>query len=81
MSQQLPKSDLKVGQRIRLVKMGDDPRPIPPGETGTVTRVNPLWDGEIQVSVDWDSGRGLMLILPHDRIMILSDGVQNDKTS
>lgn len=30
----------KVGDRIRLIEMPHDPDPIPPGSTGTVTRVH-----------------------------------------
>lgn len=49
-----------VGDRIRLVKMGDDPDPIPVGATGTVVSVT---DGLLgQVAVRWDNGRGLALI-------------------
>jgi hypothetical protein len=65
--------EYKVGDRIQMVLMSDDPHPIKPGTTGTVTRVNRLNAlKEIQLSVTWDKpseGRSLMVLLPYDRIM------------
>jgi hypothetical protein len=63
---------LRPGDRIRLIAMSDDPDPIPPGSTGTVTAVRQhrTW---AQVDVDWDNGRKLMLALPPDQLEILSD--------
>jgi hypothetical protein len=57
----------EVGTRIRLVAMPDDPEPVPPGTTGTVTSVYRFADGA-QVSVDWDpsAGRSLCLWIPPD---------------
>ena len=50
----------KPGDRIRLVKMPDDPDPIAEGTTGTVTAVT---DGPLgQISVVWDNRRRLILI-------------------
>ncbi|MBK1669100.1 hypothetical protein CKO28_13760 [Rhodovibrio sodomensis] len=60
-------TDLAVGDRIELIEMPDDPSPVAPGTQGTVTRIQPLWDHRIQLGVDWDSGRSLMLILPKDQ--------------
>jgi hypothetical protein len=56
--------DLKKGDRIRLVRMGDDPDPIPAGTEGTVTFVSALrFSGPNchQIGVDWDNGRTLSL--------------------
>ena len=50
------------GTRIRLVSMGQDPDPVPPGTRGTVTGGNGA-----QIWVDWDNGRSLMLLPEHDR--------------
>jgi hypothetical protein len=63
---------LGPGDRIRLSTMSDDPDPIPPGSTGTVTAVRQhrTW---AQVDVDWDNGRKLMLVVPPDQLEILSD--------
>lgn len=65
----------KKGDRIELVRMGDDPCPIPSGERGTVRHVNEvrLFGGFTQVSVAWDSGRGLMLTIPPDRARVIAD--------
>lgn len=59
------KPQLKAGDRVRLVSMTDDPDPIPAGTTGTVVGVYPQTDW-MQVDVDWDSGRSLMLSIPPD---------------
>jgi hypothetical protein len=61
----------KVGDRIRLIRMPEDPDPIPTGSLGTVCAIHPhhRWT---QVEVDWDNGRRLMLSLPADVIEILS---------
>jgi hypothetical protein len=63
---------LRPGDRIRLIAMSDDPDPIPPGSTGTVTAVRQhrTW---AQVDVDWDNGRKLMLAVPPDQLEILSE--------
>ena len=62
---------LKVGDRVRLVSMTDDPDPILEGEIGTLIAVYPQ-DGWHQVDVQWDSGRSLMLVIPPDRVEIVS---------
>ena len=61
---------LKKGDRIRLVSMPQDPDPIPFGSLGTVVEVYEHCDW-IQVEVDWDNGRKLMLSLPEDRVAIV----------
>ena len=61
---------LKPGMRIRLVKMEQDPHPIPVGTTGIVTTVQwfPEWT---QVHVKWDIQRSLMLSIPPDEVEVL----------
>ncbi len=59
-----------VGDRIRLIHMPEDPDPIPAGSLGTVRAIHPQ-RGWMQVEVDWDNGRQLMLSLPADVIEIL----------
>ena len=59
--------DFSVGDRVELVRMGPDPRPIEPGATGTVSFVNTTVDMS-QISVDWDNGRRLMVCPPEDEI-------------
>jgi len=60
----------KIGDRIRLILMADDPDPIPTGTLGTVREIRPN-HGWTQVEVDWDNGRQLMLTLPEDHVEIL----------
>ncbi len=62
------------GDRIRLLAMPDDSDPIPTGATGTIISVKPHGAGRdtwLQVEVDWDDGRKLMLSIPPDRVEIL----------
>ena len=62
----------QVGDRVRLVRMGADPDPIPVGALGTVTDVDhQVAFRSTQVSVDWDSGRTLMLVLPEDAVEVV----------
>ena len=65
---------LKVGDRIRLISMTDDPDPIPAGTTGTVSAIH-VHSGWAQLEVDWDCGRQLMLALPQDRYEILQSPI------
>ena len=61
----------KVGDRIRLVAMPDDPDPLPPGSTGTVTSVT---EGNMgQLGVDWDNGRSLFLLPGIDQFNVIDD--------
>ncbi|MEX3635934.1 DUF4314 domain-containing protein [Paraburkholderia sp. BR14320] len=62
---------VKKGDRIRLVEMGNDPCPIPPGSEGTVRSVTEF-EGWAQVCVNWDSGRTLNLVVPPDRFDIIA---------
>jgi len=53
------------GDRVVLICMGDDPRPIPEGTQGTVRCVDDM--GTVHVS--WDNGRQLgMCVLDGDAI-------------
>lgn len=62
---------LRVGDRIRLVSMPDDPDPVTVGQTGTVRGIYPQgrWH---QVDVDWDNGRSLLLVVPPDRFEVIA---------
>jgi hypothetical protein len=67
----------KAGDRIRLISMRDDPRPIEPGATGTIvgikrhTRSGRFW---AQIDVSWDNGRRLMLVSPPDEFVVVGAG-------
>ncbi len=63
---ELPLLPYKPGDRIRLVEM-DDPDPVPVGSLGTITSIRNMrhW---MQIDVQWDSGRSLMLSVPPDRV-------------
>ena len=66
---------LKSGDRIRLISMRDAPDSIPPGVTGSVTRVSHFCDWS-QVTVDWDNGRQLTLSIPPDRVKVIEQETQ-----
>ena len=69
-------TNFKAGDCVRLVSMTDDPDPIPAGTTGTVVGVYPQRDW-MQLDVDWDNGRSLMLSIPPDRVQRIGDSTQN----
>lgn len=61
-----------VGDRIELIAMPNDPDPIEPGTTGTVTNVQSgLTAGTHDIWVDWDAPRSLSLIAPPDQFRII----------
>ena len=56
-----------TGDRIRLLSMPEDPDPLAPGSLGTVVSVHRRGSGTdawLQIDVEWDSGRSLMLATP-----------------
>lgn len=53
------------GTRVRVISLMDDPDPLPVGTEGTVQRFSDFGDWG-QVSVKWDNGRSLMLLIPED---------------
>ena len=61
---------LKVGDRIRLIQMVDDPDPIPAGTIGTVTEIH-IHSDWTQIEVSWENGRKLMLVSPPDKFEII----------
>ena len=73
---QLPsKDDLVVlrekypaGTRIRLVQMGQDPYPIPPGTIGEVTHIDDCGS----IFMRWENGRSLALIPSEDTFEVIS---------
>lgn len=63
----------KIGQKIELIRMDNDPNPIPVGTKGIVTKLNPMPNNEVQICVKWENGRTLMLIYPEDKFRIVSE--------
>lgn len=69
--------DGKVGDRVRMLYMPDDPDPIPTGTEGFVTDVNPVRlgpNGErgfTQIHVKWDNGRSLSCVMPPDQLVVI----------
>lgn len=65
----------KIGDRIRLIVMGDDPCPIPAGTTGTITSIQDvskiMRKPDVQVGVKWDIQRSLSLIWPVDKFEVI----------
>lgn len=58
----------KVGDRIELIRMGDDPDPIAPGSQGTIDYINDADPNFAQIGVKWDSGRSLLILPQYDKI-------------
>lgn len=56
-----------VGRRVVLEEMPDDPCPILPGSTGTVTGI----DDMMNVRMQWDDGRTLSLLPGIDKYRII----------
>lgn len=65
----------KVGDRVRLVRMAEDPDPIPVDQRGTVTGIHPHSEWT-QINVDWDNSRSLMLSIPPDEIVLETEADQ-----
>ena len=60
---------LQPGDRVQITGvMPDDPDPLPVGTTGTVVR---LLDSGRQADVDWDNGRGLLLLVDVDPYRVI----------
>ena len=67
------------GDRIRLINMPDDPNPIEPNTTGTVTSIDTInMFGEDHLNVDWDNGRNLNLIVGVDEFEVIDKDEQNN---
>ena len=66
--------NFKIGQRIEMIQMGNDPNPIPTGTKGTITGFGPTpVKGETQVNVKWDNGRSLSILYPEDKFKIIEN--------
>ena len=60
-----------------MVQMdGEDPNPIPTGTKGVVTKIDSqVFSGipEEHLSINWENGRTLKVLLPHDKIKIIKN--------
>ena len=66
------------GTRIELIRMGDDPRPVPPGTRGTVVYVDDMG----QIGMRWDNGQTLSLIPGEDSFRVLTqEEAKSEKAS
>jgi hypothetical protein len=66
---------MKVGDRVEMISMPEDPNPIEAGTKGTIEHINPVDFGSekfTQVSVKWDNGRTLMVCIPPDQIRVIN---------
>jgi hypothetical protein len=67
------------GDRIRLINMPDDPNPIEPNTKGTVIRIITIPSySEDHLSVKWDNGRGLQLIVGIDEFQVIEEDKKNN---
>ena len=55
------------GTRIRLIKMNEDPRPLPEGLCGTVDFVDDI----AQIHMKWDNGSTLALVPECDEFEVI----------
>ena len=66
------------GDTIKLITMKNDPNPIPPNSTGTVTGINTAYVfNEDHLNVEWDNGRTLSLLVGTDEFEV----IEPDNTS
>ena len=72
----------KTGDRIELTRpMIGDPFPVPVGTRGWVTAVRAVdlsTGGFVQIDVAWDGGRTLMLAVPPDEYVVLTETEQGE---
>jgi hypothetical protein len=63
------------GDTIRLIRMVDDPKPIPPNTIGVVREIQTVSTfNEDHLIVDWQNGRKLNLIVGLDEFERIKDG-------
>jgi len=66
-----PDLDVQLGDRIRLLSMGNDPCPVLAGSKGIVYGITRWYDGQTNLTMKWDSGRTLGLVAPPDRFEVI----------
>ena len=57
------------GTKVRMIRMADDPHPVPAGMVGEVTFVDDIGS----VFTRWQNGSGLAFIPNEDAVEIISD--------
>ena len=57
---------MKVGDRVKLIEMVNDPNPIESGSEGVIYHI-----GGGVVNVSWDNGRSLGLIIGEDKFNVI----------
>ncbi len=64
----------RIGDRVRITGVMDDPDPIPVGTEGVVDWLG-AWDSELtrQIGVKWQNGRRLIL-LDTDPFIVIESG-------
>jgi hypothetical protein len=72
---------LKIGDRVELLDMPDDPNPIKEGTRGTVESItdDPCDKAEYIIGIGWDNGRTLNLCSKVDRVMKIEIGEEAKK--
>ena len=58
-----------AGTKVRMIRMADDPHPVPVGMVGEVTFVDDVGS----VFTRWQNGSGLAFIPNEDAVEIISD--------
>lgn len=65
---------VRVGDRVQLIEMPDEPDAIPPGTQGVVDYINEVTYFRppfTQIGVKWDNGRTLMMSVPPDVYVVV----------
>lgn len=67
-------SEIGTGDRVRLVRMPDDPDPVPVGTCGVVRGVYEVRAGHgtfLAYDIDWDVDRTLAVVVPPDELEVV----------
>ena len=72
---------IKVGDRVMLLAMPNDPNPIHVGAKGTVELISDLTmlnnrKNQLQFLIKWDNGRSLSCVCPPDQLKVIPKEAQ-----